>query len=497
MQNVSLTNPYLTEQMDIERKRRLYEALQAQAMEPLQAQPTPAGGFAVPISGTQGMAKIAQALAAGYGESKLHGESSALAKRYASERANTISQALAAGEATPAQPENTDIMQSNKGLDKFDFNPAKAAVPANRTRVYEALAKNQNFPDLQMAGLAGLPKTPEQYTLAPGAQRFGSDNKLLASSPQMPRTDNRPEVLRLQEAMGNMLPTDPARQQIEDRIKQLTTRPDKAETMSQLGRLTTERDALPTGDPRRSAYDQAISAIGRPPQTHITIPQPPVAILGDNGKPVYATREQALGKTPAAGRGTVASATVQKEIISTDNQIQGAEQALEYLKAAKALNNKAMGGFGSGVIATAGTVLPSAIRPQTIDDTRELDNLLQSAALPQLKSIFGGNPTEGERKILLDVQGSSGQTAAVRKGIFDRAEIAIKARAKFAQDKAASLRAGTYFSDSGGVDPAAPVGEAAAAPRRRSGDTPRRRTGDTLSPAEQQELEQLRQRLGR
>ena len=156
------------------------------------------------------------------------------------------------------------------------------------------------------------------------------------------------------------------------------------------------------------------------------------------------------------------SATAQRELIQTDTQIQGAEQALEYLKQAKALNDKAMGGLGMGALATVGTLLPSAIRPQTIDDTRELDNLLQSGALPQLKSIFGGNPTEGERKILLDVQGSSGQTAAVRKGIFDRAEVAIKARAKFASDKAASLRAGTYFSDSGGVDPSAPPAEAAA-----------------------------------
>src|SRR3990167_5867038 len=153
VQNISLMNPYLTEQADIERRRKLYEALQAQSMQPIEQQPTPPGGFAVPIRPTQGLAKIAQALAAAYGQSGAREQSKALGERYTKERADVVSQALKAGEAIPAQPENTDIMQSNQGLDTFDLNPAKAAVPADRTRVYEALAANQSFPDLQNIGI--------------------------------------------------------------------------------------------------------------------------------------------------------------------------------------------------------------------------------------------------------------------------------------------------------------------------------------------------------
>lgn len=162
------------------------------------------------------------------------------------------------------------------------------------------------------------------------------------------------------------------------------------------------------------------------------------------------------------------SATAQKELIETDEQIQGGAGALELFKQAKALNDKAMGFTGAGALAAAGSLLPEAIRPESVNATQDLDNILQSAALPQLKAIFGGMPTEGERKILLDVQGSSSKPPAVRKQIFERAEKAIQSRIKFAEDKAKSLRSGTYFSGDGGVNPA--------------GDVPRRRASDAEPP---------------
>jgi hypothetical protein len=63
-----------------------------------------------------------------------------------------------------------------------------------------------------------------------------------------------------------------------------------------------------------------------------------------------------------------------------------------------------------------------------------------------MKSIFGGNPTEGERRILLDIQGSSSKPPKVREEIFKRAEEAINRRIKFNKEKAESLRGGTYFT---------------------------------------------------
>ena len=73
----------------------------------------------------------------------------------------------------------------------------------------------------------------------------------------------------------------------------------------------------------------------------------------------------------------------------------------------------------------------------------------KNVARPQLKAIFGGMPTEGERKILLEMQGAASQPPKVRKGIFERAEKAVQARLKFAGEKAKRLREGTYFTGEG------------------------------------------------
>jgi hypothetical protein len=203
--------------------------------------------------------------------------------------------------------------------------------------------------------------------------------------------------------------------------------------------------------------------------TQANRPEPavsPVTVM-EGGKPVIkdARTGRVIGEAPAAGFGKPMSSVAQKELIETDEQIQGGQAALDLFKQAQDINSKAMGFKGAGAVASVGSLLPESMRPASVDATNNLDNILQSAALPQLKAIFGGMPTEGERAILLDVQGSSSKSPAVRKAIFDRAETAIKNRLKFAQDKSKSLRTGNYFAGDGGVDPAAPA-PAPAAPAK-------------------------------
>ena len=58
---------------------------------------------------------------------------------------------------------------------------------------------------------------------------------------------------------------------------------------------------------------------------------------------------------------------------------------------------------------------------QGAEATKLMDNIVQSQALDALKATFGGMPTEGERKILLEIQGSSEEPQSVRDGIWKRA----------------------------------------------------------------------------
>ncbi len=149
------------------------------------------------------------------------------------------------------------------------------------------------------------------------------------------------------------------------------------------------------------------------------------------------------------------SATAQKELIQTEEELQGSHQAVEHLKSALSLNDKAMGFTGAGALAGAGSFLPDAIRPKAVDATVDLENLIQGSALPQLKAIFGGMPTEGERKILLDVSGSASKTPSQRKAIFERAIQGAQNRITFNTQKAEQLRNGSYFSGDGGIDTSA------------------------------------------
>jgi hypothetical protein len=143
------------------------------------------------------------------------------------------------------------------------------------------------------------------------------------------------------------------------------------------------------------------------------------------------------------------TATEQKAISDADNAVLANTQVMGYIKQAGDINQKAMGFPGAGTVAKAGGLLPEAIRPKMVDATQTLDNLITSSVLPNLRATFGGNPTEGERQILLDVAGSSSKPPAVRKGIFERAQEAAQARLLLNQQRAEGIRSRQYFTPSG------------------------------------------------
>ena len=64
---------------------------------------------------------------------------------------------------------------------------------------------------------------------------------------------------------------------------------------------------------------------------------------------------------------------------------------------------------------------------------------------------FGGAPTEGERKILLDIQGSSNLPDAVRQKIYDRAIGMAQSRLKFNEERAKELRGGQFYKPQGSM----------------------------------------------
>jgi hypothetical protein len=141
---------------------------------------------------------------------------------------------------------------------------------------------------------------------------------------------------------------------------------------------------------------------------------------------------------------TSLSASAQKELFEADEMVQASKNAIGMLQEAKKLNKTAYAGFGAKPRAIVASNL--GMGDGGADDTVNLDNLMTGQALESLKATFGGMPTEGERKILLDIQASADKTPSQRASILDRAEKAAQRRIKFNESKAKALRGGTYFT---------------------------------------------------
>lgn len=184
----------------------------------------------------------------------------------------------------------------------------------------------------------------------------------------------------------------------------------------------------------------------------------PQVVIGPDGEPVIVAPRIKM------------SATEQKETFEADDLAAAGENTVGMLRQALALNDHAYSGVGAKARAVIRSNLPG--EDPGANATIDLDNLMTGQALESLKATFGAAPTEGERKILMDLQASADKTPTQRKAIIERAIVLAERRAERNRDKARALREGTYLS-SGYVRPSAgsaqtaqqaPAGQAAGHP---------------------------------
>jgi hypothetical protein len=243
---------------------------------------------------------------------------------------------------------------------------------------------------------------------------------------------------------------------------------------SQEGRQFALTGNLPTTTPEQTATQRA--ALARQYGIEPASPQGKQFILTgqlpDQEKSFQATVEQR--KTAAAGMGLSPdspgfqsfvltgkmpredaqplTATDKKAIQEADEHVLSNQAAIESLQRAKKLSPQAFTGPGADTRGYAASFLgPTSDLGKSGIATENLTNEVMTNALGQLKSIFGGNPTEGERAILLEMQGSVSKPDAVRQDIFDRAQKLAEKRLAFNQQRADELRGGTFYKKDGGT----------------------------------------------
>lgn len=126
-----------------------------------------------------------------------------------------------------------------------------------------------------------------------------------------------------------------------------------------------------------------------------------------------------------------------------ENNVANMSQALKDLKEAYRLNPNTFDGSVADktqrfVLENAGSEDPKVLA------TRTQENLLGKQGLAKLRATFGGNPTEGERAILLQLEGINSKSKAERASIMKNAYAALKTRHEREQKRLNEINQGLY-----------------------------------------------------
>jgi hypothetical protein len=160
-----------------------------------------------------------------------------------------------------------------------------------------------------------------------------------------------------------------------------------------------------------------------------------------------------LFKPDPAPKTPTLSGYEQKLVVQSEDVLASAEDTLGKLRRVMELNPKALEGSLTGFRKQVGSLFSSD--DPTYIATEELDNTLSSMALSMLKSTFPGSVTEGERKALMALQGSSSLPRAARDRIYRNAFAAAQTVAARAKERIQKTQTGFYSERTSPTTPAA------------------------------------------
>lgn len=147
MANVSFTAPgteFLADQEEIKRRQKMAEMLQAQADNPLQTNRM-AGGYVVPISPLEGIAKVLQGGMAGYQRQTAEQKQKDLTQKASTERQKALADALRLAQGTP----------ESQYEDSMGIGRTQPAQKPDLAAALQRLAGSSD-PALQQVGMSGM-----------------------------------------------------------------------------------------------------------------------------------------------------------------------------------------------------------------------------------------------------------------------------------------------------------------------------------------------------
>lgn len=376
LKQVSFTDPYAAEQMDILRRQKLAEALQMQGMAQMGGTETAPGGWAIKRSPMEGLGKIAQSMTGAYLGQKASEDAKALGERTTNERSQALARALQMMEGTPAHVGQQAMPTDQEGTGSFDMSgtagpPVQSmnvpAVAPNPMGGMKALAMS-NDRALQQFGMQGavqqmMPKPP----IKGGPGDTFLDPRTLKPLVQIP---HKPEVPKEHVMAGKVYRSG-------------------SEGLTNLGgpgeKIDYNKPFLPDGSPN-PAYQAYAQKTARAGATNVTV---------DN-KAEGAYAGKVAGEAGEADRGQFKAAQASVE------NLHKIDTVLNHLKTSDAKT-----GLGAELLLNverAKTFLGAGSK--TVSDTELLDTMLGSEVFPMIQTLgigARGMDTPAEREFLRKV----------------------------------------------------------------------------------------------
>jgi hypothetical protein len=152
-----------------------------------------------------------------------------------------------------------------------------------------------------------------------------------------------------------------------------------------------------------------------------------------------------------AGENRKLSSTEQKEFYEAQDLANAGPNILSAIDEALKLNEKAYSGATANERAWLNSNVANMFGKESegANATVQLKNIVTDQALQNLKLIFGAMPTEGERKILLEMQASTEKTPKQRADILLRAKQMAERRIKAAEEKMRGIASGEVYNLNG------------------------------------------------
>ena len=432
-------DPYAAERSKIARQQKFAELLQSQALQPNEK--FSYAGIEAPISAAGGLAKALQAGMSGYLQGDAARKEDELVGKYEKRDA----------ERQSAANEFLVDLQRGKITPELDFGSTDMAGAF-------PLAPGA----VEQDGRAVMPSQQVAYTpqerQAKAVQALGSNNQYLAQIAPMVYASAEGQMTR--EADREFRAGESA----ENRAAR------SADNQAGLAaRAADNKLALDAriADAAQRALDRKWEIEQRLNDARISREEA-AALKRELAENAANLQRQIEGMKLDGSRSKLTPAA-EKELFETEDAIQSGTNVMGAIDQALTFNDKAYDGALALTRAQARSNVPDTPltrRSPEADATINMDNIITGQALESLKSTFGATPTEGERKILIEMQASVNKTKDQRKDILDRARKAAERRVEFNKRKAEAIRTGDYksLSYSDGAPAAPPAGNPPTAP---------------------------------